>query len=250
MKIDYICISFYPVIGGTEAVVLNIAKRMAKKGHDVTIHTSNHDPNYHGKLSSEDLIEGIRVLRYRIFPLFVFFPRIGRTDVIHLFSFGDNFIIQSLLQERKKLITSPIGEEISSCKKFRIRILGSHILNRARKILASTVYESRFLGSHYHISPDKILIYPFGVDASAFVSPDIELIRGDVKKCKYYVRLARIDRVKRLDFGIRLLTKFDEQIGHVIGVMMLLPVKDVVSRSHIRTHSRRRWKNVAKKPKS
>lgn len=213
MKIDYVCIGFYPIIGGTETVVLNIAKRMVKKGHDVIVHTSTYNPNFHGRLPNEDLIDGVRVLRYRLFPPFIFFPVIRETDIIHLFSFGDNFIIQSLLQDRDKLIVSPIGEEINSYQKFRIKVLGQHILNKAQRILASTIYESEFLISHYHISPDKIVISPFGVDENAFLAPkeNDEKIEG-----RYYSRLARIDRVKKLDFGIRLLTKIDKQISHVI----------------------------------
>ena len=46
MKIDFISTGYYPIIGGTETVVKNLAGRMALKGHSVTVHTSTYNPNY------------------------------------------------------------------------------------------------------------------------------------------------------------------------------------------------------------
>ncbi len=44
MKIDDISIGYFPIVGGTETVVKNIAERMTKRGHDVTVHTSTYNP--------------------------------------------------------------------------------------------------------------------------------------------------------------------------------------------------------------
>ena len=46
MKIDFISTGYYPIIGGTETVVKNLAERMALKGHNVTVHASTYNPNY------------------------------------------------------------------------------------------------------------------------------------------------------------------------------------------------------------
>ncbi len=42
MKIDFIAIGYYQIIGGTETVVKNLAEKMALKGHNATVHASTY----------------------------------------------------------------------------------------------------------------------------------------------------------------------------------------------------------------
>ena len=97
MKIDYVCIGYWPVIGGTETVVKNLAERMVRRGHDVTVHASTYNLNYGGALMHKEVINGVNVIRYRLLPFYVFLPKIRNPEIVYLFSYGDNFIIQSFL---------------------------------------------------------------------------------------------------------------------------------------------------------
>ena len=85
MKIDFISTGYYPIIGGTETVVKNLAERMALKGHNVTVHASTYNPNYNGKLMRREVINGVNVIRYKLLPFYIFLPKIRNPEIIHLF---------------------------------------------------------------------------------------------------------------------------------------------------------------------
>lgn len=221
MKIDYICTGYHPVVGGTEILVRNIAERMSQKGHDVTVHTSTYSPNYSGKLQRKEVINGVKVFRSRLFPFFIFFPRIKKPGIVHLFSFGDNFMIQSFLRRRNMLITSPIGEEMYSSYKKRVRFMGKHALNFSRVIAAQTEYEKNILVDTYGIDSNKIIVWPAGVDDSAFSSPDLNNVRKtieNISEFRYFIRVARIDRFKELEFGIKMLPNLPGMYYVISGV--------------------------------
>jgi len=208
MKIDYISIGYWPIVGGTETVVKNVAERMAQRGHDVTVHASYYNPNYNGELKKSETLNGVKIVRYKLLPYYIFFPRIKNPEIIHLFSYGDNFIIQSLLQDSNSLVSSPIGEEIYAKNKIRNKLIGSYALDRSKKIFAMTSYEKKELNSIYGINSDKIVIWPMGVGDEAFTSPNLKNVREIFLKIankKYFIRLARVDRVKKLEFVINLL---------------------------------------------
>ena len=135
MKIDYIAICYWPVVGGTETVLKNVAERMVQRGYDVSIHASTYNPNYNGKLKREDVINGVKITRYQILPFYIFFPKIKDPQIIHLFSYGDNFIFQSLLNHSNLLVSSTIGEEIYAYGKIRNKLLGPRILDYSGIIL-------------------------------------------------------------------------------------------------------------------
>ena len=219
MEIDYITTGYYPIIGGTESLVKNLAERMVLRGHYVTVHTSTYNPNYTGPLIRNEIINGVHVVRYKLLPFYVFLPKIRSPEIIHLFSYGDNFAIQSLLHHSSKFVSSPIGEEIYSQEKFRNRLIGGRILNYSNVIFAQTTYEKIQLNKIYGISLSKIIIVPAGVNTEDFSPPNTSNVREDILKVcteKYFIRLARLDRFKKLEFGIILLTHLQD-VKYVIA---------------------------------
>lgn len=220
LKIDYICIGYWPIFGGTETVVRKIAEIMAKRGHDITVHTSFYNPNYKGELKASETFNGVKIKRHKLFPLYIFFPKIKNPQIVHLFSYGDNFMIQAILNGSEFLVGSPIGEEIYASHKIRNKILGKFVLKRFRKIFAMTFYEKKVLMKDYEIREDKIIVWPAGVDEVAFSAPDINNVHDEILKTsgtRYFVRLARIDRVKFIEFGINILPLFPQLTYLVIG---------------------------------
>ena len=220
MKIDFISIGYYPIIGGTETVVKNLAEKMALKGHNATVHASTYNPNYSGKLMRREVINGVYVIRYKLLPFYVFLPKIRDPEVIHLFSYGDNFVFQTVLHHSKKFVSSPIGEEIYSNHKLRNRLMGGRILNYSNVIFALTTYEKIELNRIYGISSNKIVVFPVGIKAEDLLPPDTSNVRESILKVsseQYFVRLARLDKVKKLEFGIRLLPRLRNMKYIVVG---------------------------------
>lgn len=222
MKIDYIAVGYWPVVGGTEFFVKNIAERMAQRGHDVTVHTSTYNPNYNGELKKKEVVNGVKIRRYRLLPFYIFFPKINNQQIVHLYSYGDNFFVQSLLHHSSLLVSSPIGEEVYAYHKIRNKLLGSKVLNYSKVIFAQTTFEENQLSKMYKLKPDKITKLPAGVGEEAFLGPDMVNVKGEISKIsrtKYYVRLARLDRFKKIEFGIQLLEHLPNFNYVVVGTL-------------------------------
>ena len=68
MKILHITRQFYPLIGGMENYVLNLAEQQIKNGHSVTVLTLNRSFVNNEKLSNyEKLDNGIEIYRIPFF---------------------------------------------------------------------------------------------------------------------------------------------------------------------------------------
>ena len=65
MKICFIAPFFYPVKGGMEEHVLQLARGLIKKGHEVHVFTSNSSRSNKIGLSDE-IYEGIKIKRFNI----------------------------------------------------------------------------------------------------------------------------------------------------------------------------------------
>jgi len=63
MKILQITSTFYPVVGGTEKVVLEISRGLVKKGHEVTVLTSDFYSD--APLGEREEIEGMKIIRFK-----------------------------------------------------------------------------------------------------------------------------------------------------------------------------------------
>jgi len=69
MKIALVCPQFYPSMGGIENDIYDTAQGLIKRGHDVTVITSNLVNYKPRKLPQEEVIDGIKVRRFKaIFP--------------------------------------------------------------------------------------------------------------------------------------------------------------------------------------
>src|SRR5437899_1611151 len=97
MKIDIVTPFFYPVLGGAEHYSLGIASGMAKKGHEIKVHTSIYNPVTGEKYPPQEVIQGnIAIRRYEpLFRLYHYYwwwkPKIGETDIVHLIGYGHLF---------------------------------------------------------------------------------------------------------------------------------------------------------------
>lgn len=88
LSILYVSARYPPFVGGTEIHTAEVARRMAAKGHDVTVLTTVFEP----MPTSEEIVEGVRVVRLRAWPAdydFYLAPalfssiRHGKWDIVH-----------------------------------------------------------------------------------------------------------------------------------------------------------------------
>jgi glycosyltransferase involved in cell wall biosynthesis len=185
MKIAYICQFYEPVIGGVEEVIRELATRMAKKGHEVHVFTSDFDKAKRIK-AKEEIIDGVHVHRFPyLFALTQFAPFWpsllwnfkGEFDIIHVHVFGHPFtFIGSLLAKISKtpLVITTHCPWTDKFRRFIVNffIFFSYNLNRfsfkwADKIIAITPWEISFI-EKYGGNKNKIEVIPNGVNKILF----------------------------------------------------------------------------------
>ena len=184
MKILMVIPYFYPEAGGAENYTHNIAKRLTKKGFDITILCSSRN-----KINKEEIIDGIKVIRQK--PSFV----VSATPIkLNLY-----FTISKLLKENDfHLLISytpvPFYVDIAAIisKKFKIPFilmyhndtikytfpmnLIANIYNRTFGILSCKISEPIITTSPYcyneskFLKPfkDKLVLIPPGVDINKY----------------------------------------------------------------------------------
>src|SRR5205085_2938136 len=64
LSILYVSARYPPFVGGTEIHTAEVARRMAERGHDVTVLTTAFEPLPTG----EEFVDGVRVVRVRAWP--------------------------------------------------------------------------------------------------------------------------------------------------------------------------------------
>src|SRR3954470_6968344 len=97
MKIDIVAPFFHPVLGGGEHYTIGVATGMAKRGHDVTVHTASYNPVNGEHYALEDqFTDGVKIKRYdpafRAYHYFWWWkPEIKRSDLVHVVGYGHFF---------------------------------------------------------------------------------------------------------------------------------------------------------------
>lgn len=215
---------FHPVVGGTETIVLNLARRMVTFGHTVNVYTSlstPNQPNFRGRLSKREQFEGLNVYRSREFLPMLFNHSFHGEDVVHLHSFGPlYFYVESFRNKNRKLVSTLHGEEIVSHGKLRNRLFGSKILDRSSRIIAQTDIEKAFIMDYYKIDGNKIAIIPPGVDDSCFKTaekPSPDFVSRMQYGSGYILSLCRVVPQKRLEVAINAMKYLPSEIHYIIA---------------------------------
>lgn len=110
MTILFFARRFYPLIGGVEKHVLEVGKRLVKKGHRVVVITegekNTNDSNYQS-VSPSATIEGVEILRIRVgkegrlkkfrvwFNLLRHLGVINSADIVHCHNFCRHFLLDN-----------------------------------------------------------------------------------------------------------------------------------------------------------
>lgn len=225
MKILFIFFHFYPNIGGTEIVIWEYAKELVKRGHEVTICTANALKFKPANLPAEEMIDGILVKRFKIFPQiyqYLFFsPQILKylmkvePDIIQVFSILPSFMLLSPCIIAKirniPLILYPqflyhrFYYHPNTIKKiFGVlfdRIIGRNIIRLGDGIICLTKREAQQINKNKSIIIYEPTIRTYNDKEEFFVHKTIDLllefkIKYDIKDNVIILAIGRIEMKK------------------------------------------------------
>jgi len=225
MKILFVYYCFYPTIGGIENLMLGIGKELHRKGHEITVFTTNVIKDKSAVLKPEEKIQDIYIKRFNPLPFpnsaFVtpsMIPQLcsASFDLMHVFSYHPVFmtnascLVSKLL--KKPLVMTPIYNTIRttlyqnfitrSYSEFFDEKIGPIILRRADYVTALTTSEADFYRT---CGVKNIKVVPEGIDIpnpppAAEIQKFREkyLLDGEV-----LLSVGRIIKYKGLDFLIK-----------------------------------------------
>ena len=221
LKIAHIAPFYYPVIGGMEELVQNIAELLSDRGHKVDILTAyiGHDGKRINRPAKE-AINGVNVYRFR--PILkcgfiTFFPGIipkliqTRYDVIHLHSFRHPHTdIGSIMGRIKSVPTvlhghSPFYPAISGRSKFFFYSIYDFlakylIFKTVTRIIAFTKLEKNEYIKR-GANPDKITVIPNAIPSEYFKkgTVDVFIDKYNLRGKKIVLFVGRLHSNKRID---------------------------------------------------
>lgn len=227
MKIALACPASLPAtqFGGIMFLCVDIARELAKIGHDVTIYTTDLDfannPNtFNKKLPRIESIHGFKINRTHVWLSYqLFYVNLGmyfemkknRTDVIHTIgvrsfqSFiaalvSKKYKIPLVISDQGGLTTHPDLQKANPIKKLLYKVQNPMIrfvVNQATKIIVPNEYEKEIF-SHYNIT-SKVSVIRNGISLDELHQPQVDF------KVKYKINsdfvlfLGRFHRVKGID---------------------------------------------------
>jgi glycogen synthase len=208
---------FFPLMGGVENHVYQVARRLARAGVEATILTT--DPL--GQWPAMEQIEGIWILRVKSYPAvqdFYFAPEIyrvitnGRWDIVHVQSYHTLVAPIAMLAALRANIPYVVtfhGGGHSSWMRNSLRVghqlLLRPLLSRAVRFVAIARFEVELYGDRLKLPRDRFVYIPNGADIVATPSaapgaPDGRLIAsiGRVERYKGHHRvLAALPHILR-----------------------------------------------------
>ena len=174
MKILLVSARYYPLMGGTETHIYEVARRFVKHGVDTTVLTT--DPSK--SLPQNEQVEGVNVIRVPAYPAnsdFYFAPHVydvvrnGDWDIVHCQGFH-TFVppIAMLAAQRADIpyLLSFHSGGHSSGWRNSIRWLQSQVnrplLARARKLIAVSHFEAKLFAKRLGLPAERFVVIPNG----------------------------------------------------------------------------------------
>ena len=180
LKLLYISARYPPFVGGTEIHTAEVARRMAARGHDVTVLTTVFEPMPVG----EQTIEGVRVNKVRAWPAdfdFYFAPALYRFikrdswDIVHCQGYhtlvAPTAMAAAIRAHQRFVVTFHSGGHSSmlrrSLRPIQQRILRP-MLQRAERLIGVSQFETDFFRRRLHLPADHFTTITNGVSADFF----------------------------------------------------------------------------------
>lgn len=227
MKILFITAFFYPVTGGVEKHIYELAIRLIKKGHEVIVFTS--DLSKGGKIQEkESVIDGIKIKRfktlYKLGDFASFFPGMypavlrENADIVHIHAYRNPHNLAAYLTKNAVMTLHwpnyPLGLRkrwLDLAIRWFDRFVGPTLLNRCKKLLAVTEPEIDWIEKKFNIKRNKIQLIPNGIPLEA-----LKLANGIAFRKKYNLKekhvvisIGRIHKSKGFDKLINIASQFN-----------------------------------------
>jgi len=228
MKICFITSFFYPVRGGTETHIMELSKQLIKKGHSVTVFTT--DLSRTGKIEKkQETINKIKIKRFNaLFKIGDFasfwpylFPEVKKSnfDIYHIHTYRNlqNFAV---LFTKKPCILTPHWPNYPKGIRTRLAdflipifdlLFGRYLLKKFRRIITITDLETQWLNKKFRIPLKKITLIPNGIPRSYLKKHNRKKIRQryKIKKNEILVLLmSRLHKSKGFDQAIKIAKYF------------------------------------------
>ena len=226
MKIAQVCPRYYPYIGGVETRVKEVSERLAKKGFDVEVLTT--DPSK--KLLVDVIVNGVKVKRFKSWAPneAYYFSRelkkylmrnIDSYDFVHAHNYhAFPALYAAQAKRRNRLVFTPhyhgAGHTFfRSLLHIPYKFLGKNIFDKAGKIICVSNYEKGLIMDHFEVANEKILTIPNGVDLEEFRG--LEKKKKDSRTVLY---VGRLEKYKGIQSLIRALPKMSNYtILEIVG---------------------------------
>ncbi len=262
LKVEIVNRYFYPVTAGIETVLIETYSILAKKGWDITIHTSKNTLSEKNVLSDSAQINGLKIKRYPFNKLtFIPKPDWKKIDILTLYNFD---VLPHLL-----LLLYILGFKISGKKNFKLFLVPASgfnpnwalfpILARTIKklyhytlgtVLINNVVDGVLAISKWEksemikkgVSPKLIKIIGLGVEKEATINVDkvvskaSKLLVGKIGD--YIIQVARIDPIKNFETVIKALPLLPEKLKFIIVGPVQNPayrqeLEDLIKKLHL-----------------
>lgn len=219
MRIAHVCPRYSPYIGGVETHVAEISKRLARRGHDVTVVTT--DPS--GKLPLEETLDGVKVVRFPAFapgdayyfaPAIYSYMRHEKFDLVHAHGYHALPALFASYSKAPEFVFTPHyhGKGHTSFRNLLLKpyaIMGRRIFNRADSIVCDSRFEKTLVCRDFECD-DRVVVVSPGVNKADF--KDIEPWPKGLKVILYVGRLEEYKGVQHIIHALPYLQRYRLQV--------------------------------------
>lgn len=219
MRVAQVCPRFFPNIGGVQTRVEEISKRLVKRGYEVEVLTT--DPS--GKLPKDDIINGVRVKRFKSWTpnqVYSFSGELKKYllnnsndyEIVHAHDYH-NFpaLYASQAKKKNKLVFTPHyhgkgNTFFRNMLHIPYKLAGKKIFERADRVICVSDYEKNLVMGKFNVKEKKIYVIPNGVSPEEF-----DCLKKRRRNC-IVLCVARLDKYKGIEYLIEALPRLDDDV--------------------------------------
>ena len=178
MKIAQVCPRYKPHIGGVETVVEEISRKLAAKGHDVSVITT--DPS--GSLPRQETIDGVKVFRFPAYApgdAYYFslqlrdYLKKASFDVVHAHSYHAFPALFAASCKARRLVFNPYyhGKGHTSFRNMLLkayRLAGTRVFDKADAVVCNSEFERSLVCRDFPAHCGKARVISPGIDKKEF----------------------------------------------------------------------------------
>lgn len=213
MHILFVTHRYPPHAGGVETHVREIARRLADRGHDITVFSADAGPD----VSSDGMDDGVRVRRFRslssggafyVAPQLALAVRRADADIVHAHNyhaFPLFFAALGVTNEQFIITTHYHGESASGARDMLLslyRPFGRWAVEKADEVIAVSEWERERLQEDFDVDATMI---PNGVDVERFANAEPER-----RERPYLLCVGRLEEYKGVQYVVQALLELPE----------------------------------------